>query len=215
MLQLTPTRVDLNRFADQVAALEAGLHTNPPAPGGILFYGSSTIANWRQDNLLQRQMAPLSVLSTGFGGSTAEEALFYYHRLVLPAKPSILVYYEGDNDLASGYAPSEILEITHRLFEWARRDLPGIRFVIIPAKDYPAQSAPQDQLAAVNQAFLDYAAEFRDTFVVDIGPVLRDEQGQVRTDIFEADNVHFNLKGYELLTEQVKPLLEELVAHQG
>ena len=128
-----------------------------------------------------------------------------------PAKPSILVYYEGDNDLSSGYSPSEILELTHRLFEWVRRDLPGIRFVIIPVKDYPAQTAPKDQLAAVNQAFLYYAAEFGDTFVVDIGPVLRDEQGQVRTDIFEADNVHFNLKGYELLTAQVKPMLEELV----
>ena len=76
MLQLTPTRVDLNRFADQVAALEADLRANLPAAGGILFYGSSTIANWRQDNLLQRQMAPLPVLSTGFGGSTAEEALY-------------------------------------------------------------------------------------------------------------------------------------------
>ncbi|MHB1355204.1 MAG: GDSL-type esterase/lipase family protein [Anaerolineae bacterium] len=210
MLQLTPTLIDLARFADQVATLEENMHTSPPAPGGILFYGSSTMAIWRQNNLLKRQMAPLPVLSTGFGGSTAEEALYYYRQLVLPVRPSVLVYYEGDNDLCLGYTPLQILELTHRLFEWTRRDLPGIHFVIIPVKDYPAQIAPKDQLASINQLFLDYAAEYRDTAVVDINPVQLDDQGQVRVDIFEADNVHFNLKGYELLAAQIKPLLEKL-----
>lgn len=210
-MQLTPTCIDLARFADQVTALEENMSACPPAPGGILFYGSSTMVNWRQNNLLQRQFAPLPVLSTGFGGSTAEEALYYYRQLVLPAKPSVLVYYEGDNDLCLGYTPAQIIELTHRLFEWARCDLPGIRFVIIPVKDYPAQIATQDQLAAINQLFLDYAAAFMDTLVVDIKPVLYDEQGQMRTDIFEADNVHFNLKGYTLLAAAVKPILEGLV----
>ncbi|MCE5257854.1 MAG: GDSL-type esterase/lipase family protein [Chloroflexi bacterium] len=215
MQNLTAAHVDLNRFAEQVSALEVGLRADPPAPGGILFYGSSTMVNWRADNLLQRQMAPLPAFSTGFGGSTAEEALYYYARLVLPLKPSILVYYEGDNDLSTGYTPAEVMELSHRLFEWARRDLPGIRFVIIPVKDYPAQTAPQDQLATLHLAFLYYAAQYADTSVIDIGPVLHDEHGQVRLDIFEQDNVHFNLKGYELLTGQVKPILLGLYNRQG
>jgi lysophospholipase L1-like esterase len=211
MLNLTRTRVDLQRFADQVAALEAELAASPPAPGGILFYGSSTMANWRQDSLLQRQFAPWQVISTGFGGSTAEEALYCYRQLVLPARPAILVYYEGDNDLSLDYTPNQVLELTHRLFEWARRDLPGIRFVIIPVKDYPAQTVSQEQLAAMNLLFAEYVAEYTDTIIVEIGPVLRDDSGEVRTDIFEADGVHFNLKGYDLLAAQVKAVLEHLL----
>jgi len=153
----------------------------------------------------------LPVLSTGFGGSTADEALYYYGRLVLPVRPSILVYYEGDNDLGLGYTAAEVLELTHRLFEWARQDLPGIRFLIIPVKDYPAQDAPKEQLAALNRDFAEYATAQKDTWVADIGPVLQDEQGMTRLDIFEDDNTHYNLKGYQLLAGQVKPILERLV----
>ena len=211
MRTLTATRVDLQRFADQVATLETSLRQTPPEPGGILFYGSSTMVHWRADDLLQRQMAPLPVLSTGFGGSTADEALYYYGRLVLPVRPSILVYYEGDNDLGLGYTAAEVLELTHRLFEWARQDLPGIRFLIIPVKDYPAQDAPKEQLAALNRDFAEYATAHEDTWVADIGPVLQDEQGMTRLDIFEDDNTHYNLKGYQLLAGQVKPILERLV----
>jgi len=211
MRTLTATRVDLQRFADQVATLETSLRQTPPEPGGILFYGSSTMVHWRADDLLQRQMAPLPVLSTGFGGSTADEALYYYGRLVLPVRPSILVYYEGDNDLGLGYTAAEVLELTHRLFEWARQDLPGIRFLIIPVKDYPAQDAPKEQLAALNRDFAEYATAHEDTWVADIGPVLQDEQGMTRLDIFEDDNTHYNLKGYQLLAVQVKPILERLV----
>jgi len=211
MRTLTATRVDLQRFADQIATLETSLRQTPPEPGGILFYGSSTMVHWRADDLLQRQMAPLPVLSTGFGGSTADEALYYYGRLVLPVRPSILVYYEGDNDLGLGYTAAEVLELTHRLFEWARQDLPGIRFLIIPVKDYPAQDAPKEQLAALNRDFAEYATAQKDTWVADIGPVLQDEQGMTRLDIFEDDNTHYNLKGYQLLAVQVKPILERLV----
>ncbi len=210
MRTLTATRVDLQRFADQVATLETSLRQTPPEPGGILFYGSSTMVHWRADDLLQRQMAPLPVLSTGFGGSTADEALYYYGRLVLPVRPSILVYYEGDNDLGLGYTAAEVLELTHRLFEWARQDLPGIRFLIIPVKDYPAQDAPKEQLAALNRDFAEYATAHEDTWVADIGPVLQDEQATTRLDIFEDDNTHYNLKGYQLLAGQVKPILERL-----
>jgi len=211
MRTLTATRVDLQRFADQIATLETSLRQTPPEPGGILFYGSSTMVHWRADDLLQRQMAPLPVLSTGFGGSTADEALYYYGRLVLPVRPSILVYYEGDNDLGLGYTAAEVLELTHRLFEWSRQDLPGIRFLIIPVKDYPAQDAPKEQLAALNRDFAEYATAHEDTWVADIGPVLQDEQATTRLDIFEDDNTHYNLKGYQLLAGQVKPILERLV----
>ena len=117
------------------------------------------------------------MLSTGFGGSTAEEALYYYHQLVLPAKPSILVYYEGDNDLASGYTPSEILALTHRLFECSRRDLPGIRFVIIPVKDYPAETASKDHLAALNRGPLAMGL-LTNKYTANTKPALDDVRGE-------------------------------------
>jgi len=210
MQHLTCARVDLNRLANEVAALEADLRASPPAPAGILFYGSSTMVAWREGQLLQRQMTPLPVLSTGFGGSTAEEALYYYSRLVLPAKPSILVYYEGDNDLASGYTPAEVIELSHRLFEWARHDLPDLRIVVIPVKESPARLVLVEQIRALNLLWLQYAAQFADTDAVDTTPLTLDSHNQPRADLYQSDQLHLNSRGYELLARQVKPLLTRI-----
>src|ERR1035437_10409683 len=124
------TRTDLHRFEDQVKEIERQLQVRPPQKGGILFYGSSTMANWRANDWCYTQIAPFPVTNTGFGGSTAEEALYYYHRLVVPIQPSVMVYYEGANDLGNHYTPVEVIETTHRLFEWARQDFPGIKLVL-------------------------------------------------------------------------------------
>ena len=80
------TKIDLHRYREQIDELIAGLAENPPAPGGVLLYGSSTMANWRGDGMCYRQLAPLPVSNTGFGGSTAEEALYYYQQLVVPVR---------------------------------------------------------------------------------------------------------------------------------
>lgn len=211
MYRLTPSRIELKRLAEQVAELEAGLRASPPAPGGILFYGSSTMVLWRENGLLQRQMSPLPVLSTGFGGSTAEEALYYYQRLVLPARPAILVYYEGDNDLASGYTPSEVIELSHRLFEWARQDLPGLRFVVIPVKESPSRAALVAQIRTLNLLWLRYAADYEDVWVADIAPLTLDPCGRARGDYYLEDQLHLNQAGYAQLTAALKPLLGALL----
>ena len=41
------TKTDLHRFDIEVSALDAQLKASPPKKGGILFYGSSTMGNWR------------------------------------------------------------------------------------------------------------------------------------------------------------------------
>ena len=69
---------------------------------------------------LTRQMAPYRLYNRAFGGSTAEEALYYYPRLVRPAAPRALLYYEGDNDIPMGYTPGRSGELTRRVLSWAR-----------------------------------------------------------------------------------------------
>ncbi|MCK5843171.1 MAG: hypothetical protein KAG97_00605 [Victivallales bacterium] len=204
------TKIDLRRLKEEIDGLEKGLREHPLEPGGILFYGSSTIGNWRADDLCYKQMTPLPVVNTGFGGSTAEEALYYYHKLVVPVKPSIILYYEGANDLSNGYAPADILELSHRLFEWARQDFPGIRFVIMPIKLCPGLRDIHDEAVICNKLFEKYAENNDDTRFLDMYPLLYDAGGEFRTDIYVEDKLHHNLKGYEELTALVKPVLEKL-----
>lgn len=204
------TKVNLHRFSEQIAALEKNLYINPPDAGGILFYGSSTIANWREDDLCYHQMKPLPVTNTGFGGSTAEEALYHYGKLVYPVKPSILVYYEGANDLSWNYTPTEVLEMSHRLFEWCRQDFPGIRFVIIPIKLSPGLNISHLEGARCNELFAEYATQHADTQILNVSPLLYDANGEHRMEIYLEDKLHHNQLGYSILASLIKPELEKL-----
>ncbi len=204
------TKINLRRFDEQVAGLVKMLEEAPPEPGGILFYGSSTMGNWRTNDMCYSQMAPLPVTNTGFGGSTAEDALYRYRELVSPVKPSLMVYYEGANDLMNNYTPEEVLDMTHRIFEWARQDFPGIKFLIMPIKLSPALQHIFDSGTRCNEMFADYAGRYDDTDILDLTSFMYNDDGSLRTDTYVEDMLHHTADGYAELATYVKPVLEKI-----
>src|SRR3954471_370058 len=54
-------------FPKEIEALEAADRKNPPAPGGVLFLGSSSIVKWKT---LAQDFPGVPVVNRGFGGST-------------------------------------------------------------------------------------------------------------------------------------------------
>lgn len=204
------TRIDLHRFDDQIAVIEAELRTAMPEPGGVLLYGSSTMANWRANDWCYRQLAPLPVSNTGFGGATAEETLYYYHRLVAPLRPSMMVYYEGANDLMNGYTPEEVIEMTHRLFEWCRQDFPGILFAVMPIKLSPALDHIRTEGELCNTLFQAYADAHEDTHMLDVKALIYHADGSLRRDVYVDDMLHHTEQGYKELAELILPELKRL-----
>jgi hypothetical protein len=96
-----------NRFEPEVLKFEALDRRIPPPPRPILFVGSSSIRLWTN---LPTAIREQPVLNRGFGGSRFKDLLRFFNRLVLPYGPSVLVVYEGDNDLADGQTPAEIAQ---------------------------------------------------------------------------------------------------------
>lgn len=204
------TLIDLHRFDDQIEQLKKTIAFSTPEKYGILLYGSSTMGNWRENDMCYKQLAPLPVNNTGFGGSTAEDALYYYHQLVVPYAPKVMAYYEGANDLINGYTSEFVIEMTHRLFEWCRQDFPGIRFLILPIKLSPALDHIREEGERCNNMFEAYAAEHNDTSVVDVNSFMYDTCGNHRLEIYVEDQLHHNEAGYAELAALMKPQLEEL-----
>lgn len=204
------TKVDIHRFDVGIKELDEQLKANPSKEGGILLYGSSTMGNWRANDMCYKQLAPLPITNTGFGGSTADEALYYYHKLVLPVKPSVMAYYEGANDLMNNYKPQEIIDTSHHLFEWARQDFPGIKFLIVPIKLCLGLKHIEKESKICNKMFEEYAEKYQDTFYLNLDKFLYDKNGEYRTDIYVEDMLHHTEKGYEELAAFVKPALEKL-----
>ncbi len=205
------TLIDLHRFREELGELTQRIANSTPEKHGILLYGSSTMGNWRANDMCYKQLAPLPISNTGFGGSTAEEALYYYHQLVVPYAPKVMAYYEGANDLMNGYTPEFVLEMTHRLFEWCRQDFPGIRFLILPIKLSPALDHIRKEGDRCNSMFEAYAAEHDDTSFVDVQAFMYDSDGNHRKEIYVADLLHHNESGYAELAALMKPQLQELL----
>ena len=94
---------DPSRWADAIAAFDADAASRPS--GAIVLTGSSSFARWRT---MEEDLAPLTVVPRGFGGSTMADVLHYVDRLVMPYKPRAVVIYEGDNDTFFGVSPETI-----------------------------------------------------------------------------------------------------------
>ena len=92
-------------WAADIEAFEAADAERFPAPGPIVFTGSSSIRLWSS---LEEDMAPLYVLNRGFGGAHMAHVLHFADRIITPYTPRALVLYVGDNDIGAGKTPEVV-----------------------------------------------------------------------------------------------------------
>src|SRR3954471_13031562 len=93
-------------FEDEIEQFEAADKANPPRKGGVVFVGSSSIRLWPN---LKADFPGVNVVQRGFGGSELWQVVNCAPRIVLPYCPTRIVLYAGDNDLAAGRSPEQIL----------------------------------------------------------------------------------------------------------
>ena len=81
------TPSDPSRWADAISGFDANADSRPE--GAIVLTGSSSFARW---NTMEADLAPLTVITRGFGGSTMADLLHYVDRVVLKYKPRQHLY---------------------------------------------------------------------------------------------------------------------------
>ena len=106
--QASAREMDATPFAAEILALEARDRAAQPAAGGIVFVGSSTFRLW---STLTTDFPGQHVLNRGCGGSTLPQVNRVMPRMVLPYRPHLVVLYGGDNDLAAGRPPDDVLYV--------------------------------------------------------------------------------------------------------
>jgi lysophospholipase L1-like esterase len=202
----TPAPTDLERFAPEIDAFDAADRAAPPAPGGIVFVGSSTIRLWSS---LANDFAGRPVLNRGFGGSTFPEALHYLQRLVVRYHPRSVVVYEGDNDLAGGRTPQQIADDYRTFVRDVRDSLPNARIVFLSIKPSPSRWMLEPQRLEANRRVRAIVAMDANQSFVDVGsPMLDPSTGHPRPALYRADSLHMTPAGYALWRATVAPVLE-------
>jgi len=185
-----------DRWADSLAAFAAADQAHPPAPGGVLFVGSSSIRLW---NGLETEFRSLPVVvKRGFGGSRMLDCARHLHQLVEPYKPRLVLVYAGDNDLAEGSTPEQVLQAFSAFVEGVRQTLPATRIAFISIKPSPSRVALMPNIRQANELIHAYTLKTRNTDFIDIYTPMLDAAGQPRAELFRDDLLHLNAQGYAL-----------------
>lgn len=196
-----------DRFENAIAAFEAADAQAMPPRGAVLCVGSSSIRLWH--GTLAEDLAPLTVIGRGFGGSNANDLLYFADRIVIPYKPRAVMIYEGDNDVAQGIDPSTILATYEKLLDKIEDELPGCRVYVLTAKPSIRRWSMWPKMQQVNQGLAGLAEERKAVTLIDIASPMLDAHGKPRAELFVKDNLHLNRAGYELWRDTIRPALVE------
>lgn len=204
--QRTATRATVvdTRWQSSFEAFAAADQQRAPAPGGVLFVGSSSIRLW---NDLETQFGDTPVLKRGFGGSRMLDVAAHVDQLVLPYKPRLVVVYAGDNDLAEGRTPAEVLASFTQFVQRVRAELPNTRIAYLSIKPSPLRATLMPQAIAANAMIEAYSASLPNLDYIDIYSRMLDAEGRPRADLFAGDALHLNPAGYAVWKSAISPHL--------
>jgi lysophospholipase L1-like esterase len=192
-----------SRWDAAFAAFAADDEAHPHAPGGVLFVGSSSIRLWSD---LESQFNDLPVvIKRGFGGSQLSDCVKNLSRLVLRYRPHTVLVYAGDNDLATGSAPSEVLRRFTAFADGVHQALPDTEIFYISIKPSPARFMLLPQIRATNALIRDYADREGKVDYIDVFTPMLDASGRPRQELFRADALHLNADGYALWKRVIAP----------
>jgi len=193
------------RWQTSLSDFASSDRANPPGRNGVLFVGSSTIRMWRNMSQDFRQV-PV-VINRGFGGSTLADCDHYVRELVIQYQPRQVMLYAGDNDLAEGRSPAQVLESLQHFVNAVRNELPSTQITYISIKPSPARVALAASIRETNALIANYLASLPNAKYIDIHTPMLDANGETRPELFQADRLHLNDTGYALWKSLITPHL--------
>lgn len=193
-----------DRWEPAIRDFEAKDRERPPAQGGIVFVGSSSIRLWN----LAESFPGLSAINRGFGGSELADSVRYADRIVIPYRPRIVVLYAGDNDLAAGKGPERVLADFKQFVAKVHAALPKTRIVYIGVKPSLSRWKLIDKIRDANRRIKDFAATDTRLVFIDVEPPMLAPEGKPRPELFQSDGLHLNAAGYRLWADLLRPHLK-------
>lgn len=192
------------RWEAEIRKFEEQDAKNKPHVDGVLFIGSSSIRLWD----LKQSFPELAATNRGFGGCSLSDVAHFAERLVLPHQPRLVIVYAGDNDIASGKTPEQVLEAYRQLVHTIHAALPQTRIAFISIKPSLARWKLVEKMREANRAIAAIAAADPRLEFIDVdAPMLGPDQ-LPRPELFRDDGLHLNSAGYKLWAEQVRPVID-------
>lgn len=197
---------DPARYADAIEAFEEWDSKNTAPENAILFVGSSSIRFWPTAEWFPDR----KVINRGFGGSHISDVNHYIDETVLRHAPDVIVFYAGDNDVAAGKTPAQVLEDYRQFVRTVLDSNPGTQIVFVSIKPSLARWDVWPVMKEANARIRSYSADRANLHYADVAPPLLGDDGRPVGEYLRDDGLHLTPAGYEAWTRVVDRSLEAI-----
>lgn len=201
---LSKTNAD---FAAEIRDFELMDREFVPKKGGIVFAGTTAIRSCV--NIADR-LIDYPIVQRGLTESETSHLIYFADKIIIPYRPSILFIYEGEDDMVNGKTPDAAFADFLKLSKLLTERLPETRVIYMSVKPSPGRAAFQKKFEAYNSKVRLYIAQQNCNWdYMDLYTPLINSSGSAKEDLFEADRVTLNSKGYDVWEQQIKNYLKQ------
>lgn len=185
---------------------------------GVVFYGDSIVQGYDINKYIPEIN---DKYNCGIGGFTSETLLWICDEAVVKYKPSLVYISVGTNDLGNTNmrSPREIALNIEKLIRLVRGNLKEVKIII--ASTTPCDENKQGpkagkylrtnfNISIVNKEIKNICNRYEDVEFIDIYSTLLDKISGNIKDIYTTDGLHLTEKGYEKITDIIKPRILKL-----
>ncbi len=196
----------LKPFAAEIADFKKQDSLQVPVQGGVLFLGSSSFRLW---DGIEASFPGVPLINRGFGGSALPDVIAYVEDIVFPYAPKQVIIYCGENDLANSDTVSATTVFTRfqHLFHLIRARLPQTHIAFVSIKPSPSRAHLMPKMVEANRLIESFLKSEAKTAFVNVYPLMLDKKGAPMEELFLADRLHMNRKGYEIWTKALRPVI--------
>jgi lysophospholipase L1-like esterase len=194
-------------FQDEINAFAKADSLETPIANSILFVGSSSFNYWKD---IKNYFPGYPIINRGFGGSSLTDVIHFSKQTIIKYHPKQIYIYCGENDFAANdsITPQIVFNRFKTLFNIIRTKLGAkIPVLYVSIKPSVARWNLEPRFVKANKLIQDYLASQKNAILLDVHHAMLDENGQVFKDIFIADNLHMNAKGYRIWQKIIAPTL--------
>ena len=195
---------DPMRFGEEIETFMHWDKKNSWLEKRTLFVGSSSIRLWPT----AVSFPNLYVINRGFGGAHISDVNHYYEQIVKKYKPAIIIFYAGDNDIAEGKSPEQVLGDYQNFIEKVKTDFPETFVFYLPIKPSLSRWQFWPQMLIANAKIKQFIEANPKLFYIDTASPMLNKNGEPNPELFLYDGLHLNDQGYQLWDKVLLPFLK-------
>ena len=153
-----------------------------------------------------------AVYNRGISGDTTDRLLERLYDNVLSIEPKNIVLLIGTNDISRGLPLSATVENVEKIITDTKKTCPHVNFIIEAV--YPINEKMRDKfekrsnkkISEMNSQYIKLCEKY-DCVWLDFTEQLKDKNGNLKEEL-TYDGLHVNVQAYEIIAENVIPLLK-------